>query len=271
MFEFKAYIWGSQVYIGDRAYKTNEILTECLNACESKDAMLSHLHDLEKLLPKVQILDDAYDRETNYDSYVQRAQQVFFYIGNILQHLPPYKDLPLRNKLDHPLLFDCLNANYCHWETGDYDDDADCSNAYGFVEKNDSGYYHMYVQSFHPDPLDIRNCAEDDSIFFALNREVEKLFHQFTGILKDLIRAKTAYADFLDNYIHSKGKFLRDEETAACFAAYRRIQVLCVQGRIPGACRIGNMWAIPKDAEKPYDARIRSGKYCKIQKEDGRN
>lgn len=49
----------------------------------------------------------------------------------------------------------------------------------------------------------------------------------------------------------------------------RRIQVLCAQERIPGACRIGNMWAIPKDAEKPIDARIRSGKYCKTQKEDG--
>lgn len=49
----------------------------------------------------------------------------------------------------------------------------------------------------------------------------------------------------------------------------RRIQVLCVQERIPGACRIGNMWAIPKDAEKPVDARVRSGKYCKKNEEDG--
>ena len=43
----------------------------------------------------------------------------------------------------------------------------------------------------------------------------------------------------------------------------RRIQVLCKQERIPGACRIGNMWAIPKDAQKPEDARIKSGKYIK--------
>lgn len=51
----------------------------------------------------------------------------------------------------------------------------------------------------------------------------------------------------------------------------RRIQVLCAQERIPGACRIGNMWAIPKDAEKPLDARVRSGKYCKTSKKDGTN
>ena len=45
----------------------------------------------------------------------------------------------------------------------------------------------------------------------------------------------------------------------------RRIQVLCVQERIPGACRIGKMWAIPKDAQKPEDARIKSGKYIKTK------
>ena len=49
----------------------------------------------------------------------------------------------------------------------------------------------------------------------------------------------------------------------------RRIQVLCVQQRIPGACKIGNMCAIPKDAQKPVDARIRSGKYRKTIKNDG--
>lgn len=45
----------------------------------------------------------------------------------------------------------------------------------------------------------------------------------------------------------------------------RRIQVLCAQGRIPGVCRLGSMWAIPKDAEKPIDARVRSGKYIKAK------
>ena len=43
----------------------------------------------------------------------------------------------------------------------------------------------------------------------------------------------------------------------------RRVQVLCAQGRIPGACRIGNIWAIPRNAQKPSDARVRSGKYIK--------
>ena len=43
----------------------------------------------------------------------------------------------------------------------------------------------------------------------------------------------------------------------------RRIQVLCSEDRIPGATKIGSYWAIPADAEKPNDQRIRSGKYIK--------
>lgn len=43
----------------------------------------------------------------------------------------------------------------------------------------------------------------------------------------------------------------------------RRVQTLCSEGRIPGAVRIGSYWAVPQDAEKPLDARIKSGKYIK--------
>lgn len=43
----------------------------------------------------------------------------------------------------------------------------------------------------------------------------------------------------------------------------RRIQILCGEGRIPGAMRIGAFWAIPEDAAKPTDARIKNGKYVK--------
>ena len=46
----------------------------------------------------------------------------------------------------------------------------------------------------------------------------------------------------------------------------RRIQVLCADRRIPGATKIGSYWAIPADAEKPNDKRIKSGKY--IEKSD---
>lgn len=43
----------------------------------------------------------------------------------------------------------------------------------------------------------------------------------------------------------------------------RRVQTLCSTDRIPGAVKIGSYWAIPADAEKPKDERIKSGKYIK--------
>ena len=41
----------------------------------------------------------------------------------------------------------------------------------------------------------------------------------------------------------------------------RRIQVLCVEGRIEGATKFGRDWAIPTDAINPVDKRITTGKY----------
>lgn len=35
----------------------------------------------------------------------------------------------------------------------------------------------------------------------------------------------------------------------------RRVQILCSEGRIDGAFRLGEMWAIPKDTAKPVDRR----------------
>lgn len=38
----------------------------------------------------------------------------------------------------------------------------------------------------------------------------------------------------------------------------RRIQKLCEEGRIPGVIRFSRVWAIPKNAEKPADGRLKS-------------
>lgn len=35
----------------------------------------------------------------------------------------------------------------------------------------------------------------------------------------------------------------------------RRVQVLCEQGRVEGAVRLGWAWAIPKEVDKPANAR----------------
>ena len=40
----------------------------------------------------------------------------------------------------------------------------------------------------------------------------------------------------------------------------RRIQKLCEEGRVEGVVKFSKVWAIPKDAEKPVDGRLRKAK-----------
>ena len=37
----------------------------------------------------------------------------------------------------------------------------------------------------------------------------------------------------------------------------RRVSILCAENRIPNVAMLGNMWLIPRDAEKPVDARMK--------------
>ena len=51
----------------------------------------------------------------------------------------------------------------------------------------------------------------------------------------------------------------------------RRVTALCSEGRIPGAKRFGNAWMVPEDAEKPTDARIKSGNYIGFSQQHRKN
>lgn len=46
----------------------------------------------------------------------------------------------------------------------------------------------------------------------------------------------------------------------------RRVQILCRDERIQGARKFGRDWAIPKNAKKPEDKRIKSGNYIDWRK-----
>ncbi len=52
------------------------------------------------------------------------------------------------------------------------------------------------------------------------------------------------------------------EATAKWGISERRVQILCKENRIQGVSKIGYMWLIPKDTEKPIDKR----KNMKIEK-----
>jgi len=43
----------------------------------------------------------------------------------------------------------------------------------------------------------------------------------------------------------------------------RRVEVLCLNGQVRGAERVGNMWLIPKIAEKPLDGRTKAARQLK--------
>lgn len=47
----------------------------------------------------------------------------------------------------------------------------------------------------------------------------------------------------------------------------RRIQILCSENRIEGVVRLSRVWLIPKDAQKPADARLKTNVDKKLKNE----
>ncbi len=45
------------------------------------------------------------------------------------------------------------------------------------------------------------------------------------------------------------------EKAAEWNISLRRVQLFCEQGRIKGVQRLGKVWVIPKEAERPLDKR----------------
>ena len=63
-------------------------------------------------------------------------------------------------------------------------------------------------------------------------------------------------------------EFLSAREAGAKWGlSGRQVVTHCINGRIPGAFKLGLSWAIPVNAEKPEDRRIKSGKYVKEKNE----
>lgn len=72
------------------------------------------------------------------------------------------------------------------------------------------------------------------------------------------------YRLFSDMFWRKKMEYISIKQASEKWGiTKRRIQVLCAEGRIEGATKIGSFWAIPSEAVKPSDMRIKSGKYVK--------
>lgn len=59
-------------------------------------------------------------------------------------------------------------------------------------------------------------------------------------------------------------KYISPKEAAEKWGiSQRRVHTLCEGGRIEGALRHSRVWLIPELAQKPPDARVKSGRYIK--------
>ena len=60
-------------------------------------------------------------------------------------------------------------------------------------------------------------------------------------------------------------EFMTVKETATKWGlSERRLQTICNEGMIPGVIKFGRSWAIPVNAQKPVDKRIKSGKVREV-------
>ena len=54
-------------------------------------------------------------------------------------------------------------------------------------------------------------------------------------------------------------KYMTASEAAELWhISQRRVQILCANGRIDGVFKLGDNWAIPQNAQKPSDKRIKT-------------
>ena len=93
---------------------------------------------------------------------------------------------------------------------------------------------------------------------------------QFRQILIDFRRlnaynVRRSILSFLVQKMEIKRmEFMTVKEAASKWGlSERRLQTICNEGMIPGVIKFGRSWAIPMDAQKPVDKRIKSGKYLK--------
>lgn len=48
----------------------------------------------------------------------------------------------------------------------------------------------------------------------------------------------------------------------------RTVQIMCADGKIPGAAKLGREWAVPAASQRPQDKRVTSGKYKDWRKKE---
>ncbi len=78
--------------------------------------------------------------------------------------------------------------------------------------------------------------------------------------------------DFINFGNQIDGKFITVKEYAWKYGIHpRTVQIWCAEGRIEGAFKFGTSWAIPDNAPKPKDGRLKNGDWVGYRKRERKN
>ena len=224
MFACSVCFYSTDVLSGKRYFRSNEILTACLNLRTGD--LRDVLEELKSLRQKIQLpeeLDIEFDE--NYDRYVQQAQNLLFKIGRLAKRIPLYRD---DHSFDAPQLMDCLNR-FSLWDSNiglkpdvDYYS-SDYADEVGFSVADEDGHSTFYHQHFFPEPeLAASDEAEILLVLRDCNHATAALFDSYITFVQDLLRVQTTCAGLLEDYLHAKRRFLNESEITVCLIQYLR-------------------------------------------------
>lgn len=231
MFNFKAYFWGSDVYINEKyRYDSNEILTAYLNDSRAEKVLKEDFVDQLKSFKRRLTLSPymEYENFSRYNDNVCDAMSLLEKLNNIILSLPPFDKTEGYSviKLD-----DILNGYSVFFKDGlssmDYalgNVDEDFVNEYGNGEKDEEGNYSLRLCRFELLPLDKFDLEDEDIAddLRELNGSISAFFDIYLNFLNAYTQVQTIYKPFIRDYLHGKEAFLSPGEAAQCFEQFNR-------------------------------------------------
>jgi|GEM_PF-1156064 len=256
IFQITASYCGNTFIIDENhSFMICEVLCKLFNykVVEIKEARDELKRLLELLLFK---FDDNYDAWNEYDENVYAAQRHLNYIKNLMLKMPLYKHVVVLEEMDYSDLFHCLNKHSSMFDR-QFDDTTKNINAYEKAEKyiengghydsinrilsDDEKYnkeqnYEFYdsyvlddVSNSNEEMLHFRPFWYDDDIEVEdysgaeiLNRALRDLIEPYIEFADTLLYLEETYGKFLDQYIHSKGRYVEEDEIATIFEKYEK-------------------------------------------------
>lgn len=231
MFNFRAYFWGSDVYINEKyRYDSDEILTAYLNDSRAEKVLkadfVDQLNSFKRRLPLSPYME--YENFSRYNDNVFAATSLLERLNNIISALPPFDKIL---KLPFIKLDDILNSFDLFFEDGlqltDYSYgivDENYTNEYGYGEKDDCENYFLHLIRFDLKPLkesDLEDKYMGEELREA-NRNISSFFDIYIRFVNAYLQVQRIYKSFICDYLHRQNAFLTPSETAQCFEQFNR-------------------------------------------------